>query len=156
MAGRALATRTTCLFSTPITSRTAKFYTNTSVGSSTSNVLTPWRRYATNSVNSTQGVIEDHSPTVDETGPPPAEMAAPNEGTSSVFADSLPAPDGSSTNWSTSYHGLSVQPFPPEAAEILMAPIDALDIEMKPGLFHEPISLSSPLFLFTWPFLQMV
>jgi len=48
-------------------------------------------------------------------------------------------PDGSPTDWSKSYHGLSATPFPKEAAEILMAPIDPLDIEMKPdGLIYLP------------------
>jgi len=42
-------------------------------------------------------------------------------------------PTGSSTDWSRSYHGLSTQPFPSEAADILLAPINPLDIEMKPG-----------------------
>lgn len=50
--------------------------------------------------------------------------------------DSLPQTlngDGSATDWSRSYHGLSVEPFPKEAAEVLMAPIDELNIEIKPG-----------------------
>ncbi|EPQ59053.1 mitochondrial genome maintenance MGM101 [Gloeophyllum trabeum ATCC 11539] len=47
--------------------------------------------------------------------------------------------DASTTDWSRSYHGLSVQPFPKEAADILMAPIDPLDIEIKPdGLLYLP------------------
>src|SRR5258708_8723808 len=131
----ALAARTLRLFSMPITLRSVKPYTNAFARGSISNLSTPWKGYASNGANGTRDAIEDHSPTVDETGPLPAEMNAPDEGTSSVFADSLPAPDGCSTNWPTSYHGLSVQPFPPEATEILMAPIDPMDIEMKPGSF---------------------
>lgn len=53
----------------------------------------------------------------------------------SKSAEVLPeanAPDGS-TDWSRSYSGLSVQPFSKEAAAILMAPIDPLSIEIKPG-----------------------
>ena len=42
-------------------------------------------------------------------------------------------PTGSITDWSRSYHGLSIQPFPTEVADILLASIDPLDIEMKPG-----------------------
>lgn len=46
------------------------------------------------------------------------------------------APPGSvPTDWYTSYHGLSAQPFPKEVAEILMAPIEPLDVEVKPGEF---------------------
>lgn len=41
--------------------------------------------------------------------------------------------DDSTTDWSKSYFGLSAQPFDKEVAEILMAPVDPLDIEMKPG-----------------------
>lgn len=41
--------------------------------------------------------------------------------------------DGTRTDWSRSYHGLSVEPFPKEAADILQSPIDDLDIEIKPG-----------------------
>lgn len=36
-------------------------------------------------------------------------------------------------DWSKSFHGLSTQPFSSEIAEILQAPIDPMDIEMKPG-----------------------
>ena len=53
-----------------------------------------------------------------------------------TFPDSLPQAldsNSSATDWSRSYHGLSVEPFPKEAAEILMAPIDELNIEIKPG-----------------------
>lgn len=51
------------------------------------------------------------------------------------FEGDVPAPSGDpkQTDWYTSYHGLSVQPFPKEVAEILMAPIDPMDVEMKPG-----------------------
>jgi len=37
------------------------------------------------------------------------------------------------TDWSRSYSGLSVQPFSKEVADILQAPIDPLNVEMKPG-----------------------
>jgi len=139
MAGRALAARTLRLFSTPITLKNVDPYTNAFVRGPVSNFSTTWRGYASNGVNGTQDAIEDHSATTGETGPLPVGMNVPDESTASVFADSLPAPDGSSTNWSTSYQGLSVQPFPPEAAETLMAPIDPLDIEIKPdGLIYLP------------------
>lgn len=43
------------------------------------------------------------------------------------------------TDWSKSYHGLATQAFSKEAAEILMAPVDSMDIEMKPdGLIYLP------------------
>jgi hypothetical protein len=51
------------------------------------------------------------------------------------FGDEVPEPSGDQkpTDWYTSYHGLSAQPFPKEAAEILMAPIEPMDVEIKPG-----------------------
>lgn len=39
----------------------------------------------------------------------------------------------SSQNWSTSFHGLSTQPFSREISDILMQPVDMHDIEIKPG-----------------------
>lgn len=43
--------------------------------------------------------------------------------------------NGQPTDWSRSYHGLSVQPFDEKVSEILLAPVDPMDIEMKPGVF---------------------
>lgn len=40
---------------------------------------------------------------------------------------------GQPTDWSRSYHGLSVQPFEEKVADVLLAPVDPLDVEMKPG-----------------------
>jgi hypothetical protein len=37
------------------------------------------------------------------------------------------------TDWSRSYSGLSEQAFPKDVADVLLAPIDPVDIEMKPG-----------------------
>lgn len=39
------------------------------------------------------------------------------------------------TDWSRSYAGLSVQPFSKEVAETLQAPLDRMDVEIKPGAF---------------------
>ncbi|KAK3384663.1 mitochondrial genome maintenance MGM101-domain-containing protein [Lasiosphaeria ovina] len=42
-------------------------------------------------------------------------------------------------DWSSSFYGLSVEPFSPEAAEILMQPIELDDVEMKPdGIMYLP------------------
>jgi hypothetical protein len=38
-------------------------------------------------------------------------------------------------DWSKSYHGLASVAFPKDVADILQAPVDPLDIEMKPGEF---------------------
>jgi hypothetical protein len=42
-------------------------------------------------------------------------------------------------DWSSSFHGLSTTPFSPETAAVLMKPLDALDIEIKPdGIIYLP------------------
>ncbi|KAG8900545.1 hypothetical protein FRB99_005984 [Tulasnella sp. 403] len=42
-------------------------------------------------------------------------------------------------DWTRSFHGLSSEPFSKEIADILQAPIDPLDVEMKPdGLLYLP------------------
>lgn len=51
----------------------------------------------------------------------------------------LPGNDALGTDWSRSYHGLSTQSFSREIADILLAPIDEMDIEVKPdGLIYLP------------------
>ena len=37
------------------------------------------------------------------------------------------------TDWSKSYHGLSSVAFSKDISDVLQAPVDSLDIEMKPG-----------------------
>jgi len=48
--------------------------------------------------------------------------------------------DGSPSDWSRSFHGLSSQPFEKEITEVLLAPVDPTDIEVKPGtpLYSNP------------------
>ncbi|KAH9948798.1 mitochondrial genome maintenance MGM101 [Amylocystis lapponica] len=47
--------------------------------------------------------------------------------------------DTTSTDWSKSYSGLSQQPFPRDAADVLLAPVAPLDVEIKPdGLIYLP------------------
>lgn len=41
--------------------------------------------------------------------------------------------DGSPFDWSRSFHGLSAQPFDKEISEVLLAPVNPIDIEIKPG-----------------------
>jgi hypothetical protein len=99
-------------------------------------------RVGTSQTKSTNGNAE----TVDPTATREIEADIANEIINNTPAESIPSsgaltppplfdapPTGSTTDWSRSYHGLSTQPFPPEAADILLASIDPLDIEMKPG-----------------------
>ncbi|KAG9780243.1 hypothetical protein KCU88_g3785, partial [Aureobasidium melanogenum] len=49
------------------------------------------------------------------------------------------ADDPSRLDWTRSFHGLSAEPFSKEAADILQAPIDPEDIEIKPdGIVYLP------------------
>lgn len=41
--------------------------------------------------------------------------------------------DGTRTDWSRSYFGLSTEPFAKEIADVLQAPVEPLDVEIKPG-----------------------
>ena len=104
-------------------------------------------RVSTSKTNSTNGnaeTVDTSNPTV--TREIEADIANQREIINNTPAESIPSsgaltlpplfdapPTGSSTDWSRSYHGLSTQPFPTEVADILLAPIDPLDIEMKPG-----------------------
>lgn len=68
-------------------------------------------------------------------GPVPAKPAPATEPAAGSLDAILPDVLGSdgATDWSRSYHGLSASPFAPEIAEVLLAPIDPMDVEMKPG-----------------------
>ncbi|KAH6914723.1 mitochondrial genome maintenance protein [Coprinopsis sp. MPI-PUGE-AT-0042] len=82
------------------------------------------RSYATNTASS--------NPT------PPAAEAPGIQGELESSLPHVVSADGA-TDWSRSYHGLSEKPFPPEVAEILMAPLDPQDVEIKPdGLIYLP------------------
>ncbi|KAG9317864.1 mitochondrial genome maintenance [Chiua virens] len=47
--------------------------------------------------------------------------------------DFISGGNSDANDWSKSYYGLSVEAFPREIADILLAPIDEMDVEMKPG-----------------------
>ncbi|KAG8860525.1 hypothetical protein FRB96_003779 [Tulasnella sp. 330] len=73
----------------------------------------------------------------------PSTSAAPSVNTTfpeqTVTPTVEPLTGTSFNDWSKSYHGLSTQPFSSECAEILQAPVDPNDIEMKPdGLIYLP------------------
>ena len=47
--------------------------------------------------------------------------------------------DPSQVDWTSSFHGLSVEPFSKETAEILLKPLDPEDVEIKPdGIIYLP------------------
>ncbi|KAG0637450.1 mitochondrial genome maintenance MGM101 protein [Tuber brumale] len=46
---------------------------------------------------------------------------------------------GEKVDWARSFHGLSTEPFSKEAADVLLAPVDPEDIEIKPdGIIYLP------------------
>lgn len=52
------------------------------------------------------------------------------------FGD-LATGDGSKADWSRSFFGLSAEPFPKEVADVLQAPLEPLDVEIKPGDYNQ-------------------
>lgn len=71
---------------------------------------------------------------------PEANTVFPEQGTAHPPMAATEAPADAPANmgdspldWSRSYHGLGSQPFPKEVNEVLLAPVDPLDVEIKPG-----------------------
>lgn len=89
---------------------------------------------------------KDPSPPSPSTAPANlAKPTTPNQPESSKRGDQLGQPskqaDDSSSqiDWTTSFHGLSDAPFPKEAANVLLNPVDPADVEIKPdGIIYLP------------------
>jgi len=62
-----------------------------------------------------------------------AESASSRTSQIAFPGDFVSGGDSAANDWSKSYYGLSVEAFPREIADILLAPIDEMDIEIKPG-----------------------
>ncbi|KAI0722678.1 mitochondrial genome maintenance MGM101-domain-containing protein [Earliella scabrosa] len=124
-------------------------------------VKTPVAQASTTVGRGNPEIIEDLPSTAHEVDIPPDAYAAPPESVPSSSAiqhaaTSSPGSfaaaeqadsttisgspsDPSHPDWSKSYFGLSTQPFPKEAAEVLMQPVDPADVEIKPdGLIYLP------------------
>lgn len=67
------------------------------------------------------------------TPPPPSKPTPPPP---NPYPESLLDVPATGTDWSRSYAGLSTEPFPKDVAEILMAPVDPMDVEIKPGSYE--------------------
>lgn len=106
---------------------------------------------ATVKTNGTNGAPNSHvtSPDISATGladhPQQQQQQIPGSPeTPSPTSASASAPDASSLSnaspdWTTSYHGLSAQPFSADAAAILLQPTDPEDVEIKPdGIIYVP------------------
>ena len=71
---------------------------------------------------------------------PHTKFSTVNEGDATaapVMNEPTALPDATgrdgTTDWSKSYSGLSSRPFAKEIADVLMAPLDSSDVEVKPG-----------------------
>ncbi|KAJ6551583.1 mitochondrial genome maintenance MGM101-domain-containing protein [Mycena capillaripes] len=70
--------------------------------------------------------------------PPVTDLKVGTETPASTLPD-VPLADNSVTDWSKSYAGLSEQAFSKDIADVLLAPLDPIDIEIKPdGLIYLP------------------
>ena len=72
---------------------------------------------------------------------PPPKAAQSSSSTTSTADEpiKLQEEDPTHVDWTKSFHGLSVQPFSKEAADVLLAPINPEDVEIKPdGIIYLP------------------
>jgi Mitochondrial genome maintenance MGM101 len=75
----------------------------------------------------------------------PKLTVSPKPGTTSLKSGLSDQPikltedDPSRVDWTSSFHGLSVEPFSKETADVLLKPLDAQDVEIKPdGIIYLP------------------
>ncbi|PWN49366.1 mitochondrial genome maintenance MGM101 [Violaceomyces palustris] len=105
------------------------------------------RSTGTNSYSSSRG--NNAKPAANQTGVEEPKVVAAANSTQSeepevaaapqVQSKAAPASISGGEEWGTSYQGLGTKPFDKKAAEILTAPINEEDIEMKPdGLIYLP------------------
>ncbi|KAF7368977.1 Mitochondrial genome maintenance protein [Mycena venus] len=92
------------------------------------------------SVPSYRRFIRANSTSTTAPAPAPAnDLKVGTETPPSTLPDLTLPTDASATDWSKSYAGLSQQAFSKEIADVLLAPLDPLDIEIKPdGLLYLP------------------
>lgn len=93
------------------------------------------RSFGTPSALAYRHAIVRYNSTVTNAKPAPVNStskSSENEPNSATPLPDVKGRDGT-TDWSRSYSGLSVQPFSKEVAEILQAPIEPLNVEVKPG-----------------------
>jgi hypothetical protein len=89
------------------------------------------QRFASNGVNNASAGGNNEKSTVTNKDQPYG-VKATGLGDESGFLG-----NGDKNDWSKSYFGLSVEPFSKDVSDILLAPIDPLDVEIKPGKYIE-------------------
>ncbi|KXJ97297.1 mitochondrial genome maintenance MGM101-domain-containing protein [Microdochium bolleyi] len=69
----------------------------------------------------------------------PSALSGADSTTSDQLGGAPPGQNGDTIDWSSSYHGLGTNAFPAEVSQVLMAPIDPEDVEVKPdGIIYLP------------------
>lgn len=109
----------------------------------TRHATSQWRVLASHANFGTMEDFEDTLPKV-ASAPAPSPIPAASVKLDSTLSSPLPDVLGSdgTTDWSKSYSGLSTQAFPKEIASVLMAPLNPIDVEIKPGKHFQKVSLS--------------
>ncbi|KAK2759389.1 hypothetical protein FQN54_002867 [Arachnomyces sp. PD_36] len=116
---------------------------------SVTNSSAPRQSQTTNSPSSPAAAKPSPSPTTTAPKPPttssPTNSQTPTENLSKTgFSDEPLSPDLESqqeghVDWTKSYHGLSAEAFSKEAIDVLLAPVDEADVEIKPdGIVYLP------------------
>lgn len=99
----------------------------------------PLSRFFTTPATSISGPASNTKPATSVSGP--ASNSRPEKIQNTGLNDSpeLFLDEGvgaeNQVDWSKSFHGLSVEPFKKEAADVLLAPLDPEEVEVKPGVF---------------------
>src|SRR5271156_2461004 len=82
------------------------------------------------------------TPSSSDTSKPAASSMSSTTSLTSGLSDQpikLTEDDPSQVDWTSSFHGLSVEPFSKETADILLKPLDPEDVEIKPdGIIYLP------------------
>lgn len=132
----AAATRTYPARSAATTTRVAKAPASTSTNQVTQDDISEAMADATGVHKALENEVPPESVLV-------AESTSSRISQTAFPGDFVPGTDSGANDWSKSYYGLSVEAFPKDIAEILLAPIDEMDIEMKPGASHPLTCLTS-------------
>lgn len=100
-------------------------------------VVSRIRRFATTQRSEavdTKTVSSSPTPTAATTAATATSPGTPYNESPDVYKS-----DGSTSDWSRSFSGLGAQAFPKEVADVLQAPLDPSDVEVKPdGLIYLP------------------
>lgn len=102
----------------------------------------PLSRFVTTPATSVSGSTSNTKPAASVSGPAPNTKPEKIQNTGLNDSPELVLNEGPGAedrvDWSKSFHGLSVEPFKKEAADVLLAPLDPEEVEVKPGILENP------------------